>query len=84
MKSENHKKKDFGKKKDFKKKDFKNDKAKKKLFCKNSYSNQHTELNEVMTGFLITCDRNKEKNAIRESYQIIESHIERMYPEVSA
>ena len=36
-----------------------------------------------MCGFLITTDRGKEKNAIKEAYKIIEDHIEKIYPEVS-
>lgn len=45
-------------------------KTKKNYFKKSAQGNAN--LSEVMSGFLITCDRNREKNAVREAYQIIE------------
>lgn len=45
-------------------------KDRKKYFKKATQGDAN--LSEVMSGFLITCDRNREKNAVREAYQIIE------------
>lgn len=34
-----------------------------------------------MSGFLITCDKNRSREAIKEGYQLIEQYVEVLYPE---
>ena len=44
-----------------------NNRKKKKEFLKNNKKNQ----NEILAGFIITCDNHKEKNAINDAYNIL-------------
>lgn len=41
---------------------------KKKKFYKKTYGQPDFGINEVMTGFLITCDKTKERDAVKEAY----------------
>lgn len=55
-------------------------KKKKKFLTKTGYHSTDG-LQAGMTGFLITCDKNRSREAIKEAYQIIEQYIEQLYPE---
>jgi hypothetical protein len=55
---------------------------KKKYYCKNYTVNQKRgeELAETITGVLITTDKNKEKNSVKDAYNILNDALEHLYP----
>ena len=56
-------------------------KNEKKQFSKLNKTKQHLEdLKETMTGFLIFTNKNKEKNSIKDAYNILNEIIEELYP----
>jgi tRNA acetyltransferase TAN1 len=59
---------------------------KKKYYSKNFTINnkRKEELSETMTGVLITTDKNKEKNAVRDAYNILNDMVEKLYPGLSS
>ena len=44
---------------------------------------ENDELNECLNGFLIFTDKNKEKNSIRDAYNILNDYIDELYPNLS-
>ena len=55
---------------------------KKKKWNVNTKGQKRNEilLNEIMSGFLIFTDKNKEKNAVRDAYNILNDKLEEIYP----
>ena len=53
---------------------------KEKKKTKNKTQKKLEELKETMTGFLIFTDKNKEKNSIKDAYNILNEVIEELYP----
>ena len=41
------------------------------------------ELNENLNGFLIFTDKNKEKNSIRDAYNILNDYVDDLYPNLN-
>ncbi|CAK82814.1 unnamed protein product (macronuclear) [Paramecium tetraurelia] len=59
-------------------------KNKKKKFQKHQRSGQQQAQSDFLySGFLITCDKNREREAVKEGYQIIEQYVEQIYPQES-
>ncbi|CAD8125564.1 unnamed protein product [Paramecium sonneborni] len=59
-------------------------KNKKKKFQKHQRSGQqHAQSDILYSGFLITCDKNRERESVKEGYQIIEQYVEQIYPQES-
>ncbi|CAD8045441.1 unnamed protein product [Paramecium sonneborni] len=59
-------------------------KNKKRKFQKHQRSGQQNASSDILySGFLITCDKNREREAIKEGYQIIEQYVELIYPQES-
>ena len=56
----------------------------KKIFHKNNQKkfNKSQELKEYIKGFLIMSDKNKEKLAVNEAYDILNTELEKLYPEL--
>ncbi len=38
---------------------------------KQAFKSQKANKNEILSGFIITCDNNREKNAINDAYNIL-------------
>jgi tRNA acetyltransferase TAN1 len=61
-----------------------NKKDKKRFYCKNQtqMNKRFEELTETLSGVLITTDKNKEKNAVRDAYNILNDAVEHIYPDL--
>jgi tRNA acetyltransferase TAN1 len=44
---------------------------------------ENEELNEILNGFLIFTDKNREKNSIRDAYNILNDYLDEIYPNLN-
>ncbi len=61
-----------------------NKKRNKKQFYKQQFqaSKRNEEVKQGITGFLITCDRDKEKRCVKEVFNVLNDMVEKIYPEL--